>query len=193
MHAIEVQATFCAAHALHLPNGQTETLHGHNFNLTVRLTCQKLDALQTVIDFHEIERLLDEILAPWDNQNLNLMDPFRARINPSAERIAEQIGQRLQSALNTPRRRPRHPPVAFASPKSASPRSPQPPGHLATLKKMHAAFLAAAARGRARLSMRQHFHGKSLGGLLRPPPNHERHPAPDRQKQPPGNLDRNRH
>ena len=100
MYAIELQTTFCAAHALHLPNGETEPLHGHNFNVTVRLTCQRLDALQTVMDFHEVERLLNQILAPWDNQNLNLMDPFRSRINPSAERIAEQIGGQLQGALN---------------------------------------------------------------------------------------------
>lgn len=99
MHAIEVQTSFCAAHALHLPNGETEPLHGHNFNVTVRLMCQKLDAMQTVMDFHEVERLLNEILGPWDNQNLNLMEPFRARINPSAERIAEQIGTQLQGAL----------------------------------------------------------------------------------------------
>jgi 6-pyruvoyl-tetrahydropterin synthase len=104
MHAIEVQTTFCAAHALHLPptrGGGTEPLHGHNFQVTVKITCQKLDALQTVVDFHDVEALLDQILAPWNNQNLNTLEPFRARINPSAERIAEHIGLQLQGMLAT--------------------------------------------------------------------------------------------
>jgi 6-pyruvoyltetrahydropterin/6-carboxytetrahydropterin synthase len=102
MYAIEVQTTFCAAHALHLPpakGGGTEPLHGHNFQVTVRLTCQKLDAMQTVIDFHEIEALLEQILTPWHNQNLNMVEPFRARVNPSAERIAEHIGVQLLGSL----------------------------------------------------------------------------------------------
>ncbi len=106
MLSIEVTTTFCAAHALRLPAvgpaaAGTEPLHGHNFNVTVTLTCQKLDPLQTVADFHDIERLLDTILTPWNNQNLNTIEPFRTRINPTAERIAEQIAMQLQGALAT--------------------------------------------------------------------------------------------
>ncbi len=99
MFAIEVQTVFCAAHALRLEGGETEATHGHNFRVTARLTCQKLDRMHTVADFHDIERLLGQLLAPWTNQNLSLVEPFRARINPSAERIAEQIGLQLQGLL----------------------------------------------------------------------------------------------
>ena len=106
MYSIEVTTTFCAAHALRLPNGSAggvgglEPLHGHNFQVTVTLTCQKLDAMQVVADFHEVEGLLDTLLQPWNNQNLNLIEPFRSRVNPSAERMAEYIGLQLQGALN---------------------------------------------------------------------------------------------
>ena len=101
MFAIEVHTVFCAAHALRIAGtpGETEALHGHNFHVTVRLTCQKLDEAQTVADFHAIETLLGRILGPWNNQNLNLLEEFRGRVNPSAERIAEHIGLRLQAAL----------------------------------------------------------------------------------------------
>jgi len=103
MYSIEVTTTFCAAHALRLPSaagaGATEPLHGHNFTVTVTVICQKLDGMQVVADFHDIERLLDEILTPWNNQNLNTIEPFRTRINPSAERIAEHIGAQLQGRL----------------------------------------------------------------------------------------------
>ena len=101
MFAIEVHSVFCAAHALRLggPPGGIETLHGHNFQVTVRLTCQKLDEAQTVVDFHDIEALLGRIVGPWNNQNLNALEVFRGRVNPSAERIAEQIGVQLAGAL----------------------------------------------------------------------------------------------
>jgi 6-pyruvoyl-tetrahydropterin synthase len=100
MFAIEVQTVFCAAHALRLgPAQEVETLHGHNFQVTVRVTCQKLDPSQTVVDFHVVEHLLEQVLMPWNNQNLNALEVFRGRVNPSAERIAEQIGVQLQGAL----------------------------------------------------------------------------------------------
>ena len=99
MFAIEVQSEFCAAHALRLHGGETEQTHGHNFRVVVRLTCQKLDMLQTVVDFHDVETLLAQVLAPWTNQNLNLLEPFRGRINPSAERMAELIGLQMQGLL----------------------------------------------------------------------------------------------
>src|SRR4249920_3426450 len=106
MYSIEVTTTFCAAHALRLPVGAggaggTEPLHGHNFQVTVTVVCQKLDGMQVVADFHDIERLLEEILTPWNNQNLNLIEPFRTRINPSAERIAEHLGGQLNGRRGT--------------------------------------------------------------------------------------------
>jgi 6-pyruvoyltetrahydropterin/6-carboxytetrahydropterin synthase len=99
MFSIEVQATFCAAHALRLPGGACEPLHGHNFLVTARLACHELDALGTVVDFHRVERWLGAILHPWNSRNLNELEPFVARVNPSAERIAQEIGQALQKAL----------------------------------------------------------------------------------------------
>ena len=98
MFAIEVQTVFCAAHAMRLGD-DTEVLHGHNFHVVARLTCQRLDNAQAVADFHDVEELLRQVLAPWENQNLNTLEPFRGRINPSAERLAELIGTQLQGLL----------------------------------------------------------------------------------------------
>jgi 6-pyruvoyltetrahydropterin/6-carboxytetrahydropterin synthase len=99
MFAIEVTSTFSAAHALRLPNGQTEPLHGHDFRVTVKIACDLLDPLGTVMDFHDLEDGIDIILTPWRNQNLNDFEPFKTRINPSAERIAEHIGKTLLPAI----------------------------------------------------------------------------------------------
>jgi 6-pyruvoyltetrahydropterin/6-carboxytetrahydropterin synthase len=99
MFAIEVQRTFCAAHALRLSGGGLEPLHGHNFHVTVKLTCAQLDALETVTDFHPVENALAGIIDAWNNGNLNDIEPFKTTVNPSAERIAEQIGHAMRRAL----------------------------------------------------------------------------------------------
>jgi 6-pyruvoyltetrahydropterin/6-carboxytetrahydropterin synthase len=100
MFAIEVQSTFSAAHALRLPTGGLEPLHGHDFHVTVKIAADQLDSLETVADFHDIEDALNVILADWRNKNLNDLEPFKSRVNPSAERIAEHIGNRLAPALH---------------------------------------------------------------------------------------------
>jgi 6-pyruvoyltetrahydropterin/6-carboxytetrahydropterin synthase len=99
MFAIEVQSTFDATHALRL-GAKVEEPHGHQFHVIVQLTCAPLDAAQTVADFHLIEMLLETILQPWRRQDLNQLPVFHG-VYPSAERIAQQIGLRLQEALGT--------------------------------------------------------------------------------------------
>jgi 6-pyruvoyltetrahydropterin/6-carboxytetrahydropterin synthase len=104
MFAIEVQSSFSSAHALRIPHAGGggvihEPLHGHDFRVTVLLTAHALDSAETVIDFHLLEELLAQIIGPWRNRNLNEIYPFTTRINPSAERVAEQIGLQLQALL----------------------------------------------------------------------------------------------
>ncbi|MCL2639905.1 MAG: 6-carboxytetrahydropterin synthase [Phycisphaerales bacterium] len=99
MFAIEVASSFHASHALRLPTGNVEDSHAHHFHVTVKLAAEQLDATETVIDFHIVERFLSDILAPWQNKNLNTFEPFHSKYNPTAERIAQQIGEQLQAAL----------------------------------------------------------------------------------------------
>ena len=121
MFAIEVQSTFSAAHALRLPDGAMEPFHGHDFHVAVRIAAEELDEMQTVADFHDVEAALNAIIAPWRNRNLNDLEPFRSKVNPSAERIAEQIGKHLGSRFTPPTGRT---PGASNSWKCASPRHP---------------------------------------------------------------------
>jgi len=99
MYAIEVQTVFSAAHALRLPGGALEPMHGHDFRVTVKITCQHLDALETVLDFHDVEKGLEGVVGPWRNRSLNEMEPFQSKVNPSAERIAEEIGRQMEKEL----------------------------------------------------------------------------------------------
>ena len=86
---------FSAAHQLRLYDGSLEPLHGHNWKVKVVVGSSKLDSIGVVMDFHELERLLDRIIAPLHNTHLNDTPPFSA-MNPSAENVALHIGRSLQ-------------------------------------------------------------------------------------------------
>jgi len=99
---IEVETAFSAAHALRF-RGDREPLHGHDFRVTVTIGGGELDADGLLFDFHEVERHLGEIVAPFRNRDLNVTPPFD-RINPSAEEIARHIAVRLAGRLPAPAR-----------------------------------------------------------------------------------------
>jgi len=86
---------FSAAHALKLYDGSLEPVHGHNWKVTVTVAGAKLDAIGVVMDFHELERLIDVIVLPLHNHHLNELPAF-ATLNPSAEHVALYISQTLR-------------------------------------------------------------------------------------------------
>jgi 6-pyruvoyltetrahydropterin/6-carboxytetrahydropterin synthase len=89
---------FSAAHQLRLYDGSLEPLHGHNWQVRVVVAADALDEIGVVMDFHALERLVDEIIGPLHNRHLNELAPFRAN-NPSAEYVALHIGQSLRPRL----------------------------------------------------------------------------------------------
>jgi 6-pyruvoyltetrahydropterin/6-carboxytetrahydropterin synthase len=94
---ISTTRTICASHQLRLPDGSMEPLHGHNWAFTICVGSDELDAMQTVMDFHELERNVNGVLDRWHNQHLNHVDPFAAGvINPTAERVAQAMAAMLE-------------------------------------------------------------------------------------------------
>jgi 6-pyruvoyltetrahydropterin/6-carboxytetrahydropterin synthase len=91
---IRTARTFSAAHQLRLYDGSLEPLHGHNWRVEVTVAAAGLDSIGVVMDFHELERLLDQIIAPMQNKHLNELAAF-AEMNPSAENVALHIAQSL--------------------------------------------------------------------------------------------------
>ena len=85
---------FSAAHQLKLYDGTLETVHGHNWKVTVTVERADLDQIGVVMDFHELERLVDKIIHPLHNNHLNTVVPFDS-LNPSAENVALHIGRSL--------------------------------------------------------------------------------------------------
>src|SRR5947209_20283616 len=96
---IRTVRTFSAAHQLRLYDGSLEPLHGHNWQVQVTVAAPQLDAIGVVMDFHELERLLDEIITPMHNRHLNDLPAF-AHANPSAENVALHIGTTLRLPPN---------------------------------------------------------------------------------------------
>jgi 6-pyruvoyltetrahydropterin/6-carboxytetrahydropterin synthase len=91
---ITTTRTFSAAHQLRLNDGSLEPLHGHNWRVKVAAGAARLDPIGVVMDFHELERLVDAVLAPLHNTHLNDAAAFAA-LNPSAENVAFHIGRSL--------------------------------------------------------------------------------------------------
>ena len=90
---------FSAGHQLALYDGALEPVHGHNWVVRVAVMAPKLDAIGVVMDFHELERLVDAIVVPMHNRHLNELEPFKSELNPSAENVAVHVGRSLKGKL----------------------------------------------------------------------------------------------
>ena len=90
---------FAAAHQLRLYDGSLEPLHGHNWRVKVTVSAAKLDAIGVVMDFHELERVVDGIVAPMHNRHLNEVEPFVAGMNPTTENVAFHVGRSVAAGL----------------------------------------------------------------------------------------------
>lgn len=103
MFEISVTRTFAAAHAIRLPDGSREPVHGHNWSITVVVAAEQLDEIETVMDFHELERVLEGVIAAWRNRDLDMCVPFAGPDgrNSTAEAVAHHAG--TQVALQLPK------------------------------------------------------------------------------------------
>jgi 6-pyruvoyltetrahydropterin/6-carboxytetrahydropterin synthase len=86
---------FSAAHAIRLYDGSIEPLHGHNWRISVTVSADKLDSIGVVMDFHELRRLVDEVVGPMHNRSLNELPAF-ANLNPTTENVAMVVARSLK-------------------------------------------------------------------------------------------------
>jgi 6-pyruvoyltetrahydropterin/6-carboxytetrahydropterin synthase len=93
--AISILRRFRAGHQLRMYDGSLEAPHEHEWVVKVTVAAAELDHIAVVMDFHELERRLDNLLAPLRDRSLNDVPAF-ARINPSAEALARHVAQGLR-------------------------------------------------------------------------------------------------
>lgn len=100
MYEVTITKVLCAAHAIRLPDGSLEPLHGHNWKIRVTVAAQALNAIEVVMDFHELEQIVENIVSRANNRNLNDLEPFsQGQCNPTAERVAWWIGSEVATKL----------------------------------------------------------------------------------------------
>lgn len=101
MYEVSVEGRFSAAHRVHLPSGELEPVHGHDWRVTVTFKSAALDNAGMVVDFVLAEKTLNATLAAFDHTDLNECPMMRGR-NPSAEWVARTLFEILSQnpALN---------------------------------------------------------------------------------------------
>ncbi len=98
MYQISVEQHFDAAHFLRGYQGKCETLHGHRFQVVVKIRASGIDDIGIAYDFAELKHQLGDILVSFDHTCLNDVPPFD-KINPSSENIASTIYNELKLKL----------------------------------------------------------------------------------------------
>lgn len=100
MYELRIKLDFPAAHHLEGYPGDCARPHGHNWGLEVFARSKRLDSIGMAMDFRDLKRATKELVAPWDHQDLNLLDDFQ-EINPSAEAIAKLAFDRLSAIIDS--------------------------------------------------------------------------------------------
>jgi 6-pyruvoyltetrahydropterin/6-carboxytetrahydropterin synthase len=98
LFTISVETHFWASHRLTLPNGSKEPVHRHNWAVRAYVSSDRLNDTDVVMDFRRLKELVDNIVADFDNLQLEQLDYFQQN-NPSAENVARYIYDRLEPKL----------------------------------------------------------------------------------------------
>ncbi len=97
-YEVSVQARFNATHALRLPDGSSEPLHGHDWRVRVTLAGERLDAGGLLVDFHGLAARLESLCGELEHRCLNEHPAFAA-LPPSAEQVARWFAERVGGDL----------------------------------------------------------------------------------------------
>ncbi len=98
MYTLMVETKFAAAHQLRGYKGKCENLHGHTWKVQVSVIAQKLNDIDIAMDFTDLKRITNEIIAPLDHTCINSLPPF-TDINPSSENLSRWIFESLKGKL----------------------------------------------------------------------------------------------
>lgn len=98
-----IEREFSSAHQLRGYKGKCENLHGHNYKVEIYARGAELNNIGLLIDFGDLKKAANEIVAYLDHRNLNELPPFDEELNPSAENIARYLVEYLNSRIGDDR------------------------------------------------------------------------------------------
>lgn len=96
MYTVIVQSSFPALHRLRMLDGTQEPLHGHDWAVRVHISRAELDELDMVVDFHEVQKHLENVLESLRYADLNQVSALSGR-NPTAEVVARHVFDELRA------------------------------------------------------------------------------------------------
>jgi len=100
MFELKVKSHFAGAHQLTMVGQKCENLHGHNWNVEVCVTGDKLNSAGVLADFGDIKKAVRKVVdEELDHKFLNDLEMFKG-VQPTSERIAIYIAQRVQAILS---------------------------------------------------------------------------------------------
>lgn len=101
-YELTVKRDLIAQHHLTVPDpGPEGEVHSHDFEIEVRFEGPELDEYGYLVDIDAVNEVLDDIEARYRDAVLNDLPEF-ADENPSVERFAENVGDRIDAALADP-------------------------------------------------------------------------------------------
>ncbi len=100
MFELKVKSRFAGAHQLTMVGQKCENLHGHNWHVEVCVTGETLNEAGVLADFGDIKKAVRKVVEDeLDHKFLNELEIFKG-VQPTSERIAVYIAQRVQALLN---------------------------------------------------------------------------------------------
>ncbi len=99
MYSITAEIIFHAGHYVIMPDGLVEESHFHDWKLQATVTRPDLDKDGFVMDFHQLQHLMQQSVGPLEKQeNINDLDAF-IETYPTTERIAKYLYDQLKAKL----------------------------------------------------------------------------------------------
>lgn len=103
MYWIFVETAFCASHQLTFADGTREALHTHPWGVVAAVCADKLNSEGLVMDFLELEKVLEAAVEPLGGKQLETVGCFSGR-NASAEAVARYLFDAVAARIAPPAR-----------------------------------------------------------------------------------------
>lgn len=100
MYGVRVSRSFAAHHYLTVPDAGPEgELHAHDYTVDVGVRGRDLNEHGYLVDIDVLARAVERVVGEYEGETLNDLAEFRGA-NPSAERLARGIGDRLVEEID---------------------------------------------------------------------------------------------
>ena len=101
-YELTVKRDIIAQHYLTVPDPGPEGVpHSHHFDVAVRFSGPSLDEYGYLVDIDEVNEILDGIQKRYRDTLMNDLPEFAGE-NPSVERFARSVGDRIDDQLSDP-------------------------------------------------------------------------------------------